>query len=230
MSGITINIPYVGRTGRAETLTVRASLQYTVTNAISRESLDDIRTKAPQQYYTQNRMVTGEDYNIFPYANYSSISKVKAVNRTSSGVSRYLDVSDTTGRYSSTNIFAQDGIFYKEDGASSFTFTFNTTSEINRIIQNQVLEYVRGKSLLHFYYYYFDRFQITNLYWNRVVAGSGSSSGYFKSSTASTTPVSVGVGQVDGRQYITEGSIIVLSPGTGNYFNTANERSLTAIL
>ena len=223
MSNVVFAIPYVSRLGRLETLTVTASLKYTVANALPRESLAEIKTKAPQLYYTQNRMVTGEDYNIFPYANYSSISKVKAVNRTSSGVSRYLDVSDTTGRYSSTNIFAQDGIFYKEDGASSFTFTFNTTSEINRIIQNQVLEYVRGKSLLHFYYYYFDRFQITNLYWNRVVAGSGSSSGYFKSGITSTTPVSVGVGQVDGRQYITEGSIIILSPGTGNYFNTANE-------
>lgn len=223
MSNIVFAIPYVSRLGRLETLTVTASLKYTVANALPRESLAEIKTKAPQLYYTQNRMVTGEDYNIFPYANYSSISKVKAVNRTSSGVSRYLDVSDTTGRYSSTNIFAQDGTFYKEDGASSFTFTFNTTSEINRIIQNQVLEYIRGKSLLHFYYYYFDRFQITNLFWNRVAAGSGSSSGYFKSSTTSTTPVSIGIGQVDGRQYMTEGSIIILSPGTGNYFNTANE-------
>ena len=30
MSGITITLPYRGRTGRAETLTVRASLKYTV--------------------------------------------------------------------------------------------------------------------------------------------------------------------------------------------------------
>jgi hypothetical protein len=168
-------------------------------------------------------MITGEDYNIFPYANYSSISKVKAVNRTSSGISRYLDISDTTGRYSSTNIFAQDGIFYKEDGASSFSFTFNTTSDINRVIQNQVLEYIRGKSLLHFYYYYFNRFPITSLYWNKVTTGAGSSSGYFKSSTSSTTPVSVGVGQVDNKQYITEGSILIVSPGSGKYFNSANE-------
>jgi hypothetical protein len=73
MSGITIILPYRGRTGRAETLTVRASLQYTVTNAISRESLDEIRTKAPQQYYTQNRMVTGEDYNVLPYTTFNNI-------------------------------------------------------------------------------------------------------------------------------------------------------------
>ena len=223
MSNVTFSIPYVSRLGRLETLTVVASLKYTVANALPRESLAEIKSKAPQLYYTQNRMITGEDYNIFPYANYSSISKVKAVNRTSSGISRYLDISDTTGRYSSTNIFAQDGIFYKEDGASSFSFTFNTTSDINRVIQNQVLEYIRGKSLLHFYYYYFNRFPITSLYWNKVTTGAGSSSGYFKSSTSSTTPVSVGVGQVDNKQYITEGSILIVSPGSGKYFNSANE-------
>jgi hypothetical protein len=33
MSAITLSIPYRGRTGRTETLTIRASLQYTVTNA-----------------------------------------------------------------------------------------------------------------------------------------------------------------------------------------------------
>lgn len=224
MSNLVFAIPYISRLGRIETLTITASLQYTVANALPRQSLAEIKTKAPQLYYTQNRMITGEDYNIFPYANYTSISKVKAVNRTSSGISRFLDISDTSGRYSSTNIFAEDGIFYKEDGASSFSFTFDTNSDINRVIQNQVLPYIRGQSLLHFYYYYFQRFPITtSLYWNRVSSGSGSSSGYFKSSTTSTTAVSIGLGQVENRQYMTEGSILILSPGTGKYFNSANE-------
>ena len=223
MSNITFGIPYVSRLGRLETLTVVASLKYTVANSLPRESLAEIKTKAPQLYYTQNRMITGEDYNIFPYANYSSISKVKAVNRTSSGVSRYLDVNDTTGRYSSTNIFAQDGIFYKEDGSNSFSFTFNTTADINRIIQNQVLTYIRGNPLLHYYYYYFKRFSISNLYWIRVTSGSGSSSGYFSTSTNAGTAASVGVGQVDNRQFINEGSILILSPGSGKYFNSSNE-------
>jgi hypothetical protein len=222
MSNIVFAIPYVSRLGRLETLTVTASLKYTVANSLPRESLAEIKNKAPQLYYTQNRMITGEDYNIFPYAKYSSISKVKAVNRTSSGISRFLDVSDTTGRYSSTNIFAQDGILYKEDGSSSFSFTFDTTSDINRIIQNQILSYIRSNSLLHFYYYYFQRFPITNLYWNRVSTGSGSSSGFFKNDKTSEIPVPIGVGQVDNRQYISEGSILILSPGTNNYFDTAN--------
>jgi len=216
MSNITLNVPYISRAGRLETLTVVASLKYTVANAVARESLNEIKVKAPQLYYSQNRMINAEDYNTFPYSNYSSISKVKAVNRTSSGVSRFLDVVDTTGKYSSTNIFAEDGIVYKEDALSSFTFTFTTTSDINRVIENQILPLVRGKPILHFYYENFSRFNL-DLTWTRVTSGSNSSTGYFGTGTP------VGTGVAPPNNYITEGSVVIVSPGTGNYFNSANE-------
>lgn len=152
MSGIIVNIPYVGRTGRAETLTIQASLQYTVTNAISRESLDDIRTKAPQQYYTQNRMVTGEDYNVLPYTSFNNILKIKAVNRTSSGISRYLDVIDATGKYSSTNIFAQDGRIFKEDYQEAEVFQFTSSIEVNAIVRNTLKPLISSITTRHLYY------------------------------------------------------------------------------
>jgi hypothetical protein len=152
MSGIIISIPYRGRTGRAETLTIRASLKYTVTNAISRESLEEIRTKAPQQYYTQNRMVTGEDYNVLPYTTFSNILKIKAVNRSSSGTSRYLDVIDTTGKYSSTNIFAEDGIIYKEDYSETENFQFTSSIEVNAIVRNILKPLISTITTRHLYY------------------------------------------------------------------------------
>jgi hypothetical protein len=152
MSGITISIPYRGRTGRAESITIRASLKYTVTNAIARESLDEIRTKAPQQYYTQNRMVTGEDYNILPFTTFSNILKIKAVNRTSSGISRYLDVIDATGKYSSTNIFAEDGIIYKEDYEETETFQFTSSIEVNAIVRNTLKPLISSITTRHLYY------------------------------------------------------------------------------
>ena len=64
IKGIKLDIPYVSRTGGVETLTIGLSLQYTIDNATARDSIEDIKLKAPQQYYTQNRMVNGEDYNI----------------------------------------------------------------------------------------------------------------------------------------------------------------------
>ena len=153
MAGITVTIPYRGRSGRAETLTVRASLQYTVSNAISRESLDSIRTNAPQQYYTQNRMVTAEDYNVLPFTTFNNILKLKAVNRTSSGTSRYLDVIDATGKYSSTNIFAQDGLIYKDPYyTDTVTFQFTSTVEVSAIVRNRLKPLISSIATRHLYY------------------------------------------------------------------------------
>lgn len=152
IANVPITIPYRGRTGRAETLTIRTSLKYTVTNASARETLESIRTKAPQQYYTQNRMITGEDYNILPYTSFNNIIKAKAVNRSSSGISRYLDVIDATGKYSSTNIFCQDGIIYKENYADTLDFQFTSSTEVNYIIQNLVKPLISSVTTRHLYY------------------------------------------------------------------------------
>ena len=49
--------------GNLETLTVGLSLQETVSNAQARETIGQIKQRAPSSYYTQNRMVNGQDYN-----------------------------------------------------------------------------------------------------------------------------------------------------------------------
>lgn len=160
IANVPITIPYRGRTGRAETLTIRTSLKYTVTNASARETLESIRTKAPQQYYTQNRMITGEDYNILPYTSFNNIIKAKAVNRSSSGISRYLDVIDATGKYSSTNIFCQDGIIYKENYIDTLSFQFTSSIEVNYIIQDLVKPLISSVTTRHLYYDTATRFPI----------------------------------------------------------------------
>ena len=59
-------------------------------------------------------MVTGEDYQVSPLSISQEIIKTKSVNRTSSGISRYYDLLDSTGKYSSTNLYGADGIIYKD--------------------------------------------------------------------------------------------------------------------
>jgi hypothetical protein len=174
IANVPITIAYRGRTGRAETLTLRTSLKYTIANASARESLESIRTKAPQQYYTQNRMITGEDYNILPYTSFNEIIKAKAVNRASSGISRYLDVIDATGKYSSTNIFGQDGIIYKENYNDTLNFQFTSSTEVNYIIQNLVKPLIKSITTRHLYYNTATRFVIEGsvIPVTSVVAGS----------------------------------------------------------
>jgi hypothetical protein len=221
LQNIQIPISYISRAGRIETITITASLNYTVANSVARETINEIRTKAPQQYYTQNRMVTGEDYNIFPYTNFNSISKVKAVNRTSSGVSRFLDVVDVTGKYSSTNVFGQDGYLYEQSADTSFTFTWNTTNDINQVIMNEITPVISSAQVQHFYYKNFDRYSLSNMYWTQSNQASGQSNGYF--TNASDAIVQIGTGISGNNQYMTEGSLVIFEAGTNKYFNSQNE-------
>ena len=223
MQSISIPITYVSRNNKVETLTITASLYYTVSNSQTRELIDDIRTKAPAQYYTQNRMITGEDYNLLPYTNFSSILKVKAVNRNSSGISRYLDVLDATGKYSSTNIFCDDGILYSQSPTSTINFTFNTATDIYNTIYNTVIPLLQSKDLLHYYYANFSRFTPPTAYWNQASSSSNSSTGYFYPNTSYTTPSQIGLGVSSNLQYITTGSMVRFNAGVGYFFNAQNQ-------
>lgn len=109
--GLTLN--YVSSAGTTNSLSMGLDLTYAVNNSVSRESSQSIKERASAVYYTQNRMVNGEDYNLFPLQN-SQALKIRAVNRTYSGQSRYLDINDPTGAYQNTQIFSSDGILYRE--------------------------------------------------------------------------------------------------------------------
>ena len=115
MQSVVIPISYVSRTGNIETITFTCGITQPVSNAQPRETLDEIKQRAPARYYTQNRMVNGEDYVNFPFTLYNSIIKSNALNRASIGTSRYLDLVDNTGKYSSTNTFGSDGALWEEN-------------------------------------------------------------------------------------------------------------------
>jgi hypothetical protein len=220
MQGVTIPINYISRNGRVETITITASLQYTVANASARETVEDIRQKAPQQYYTQDRMVTGEDYNVLPYTLFSNVIKAKAVNRTSSGVSRYLDVIDTTGKYSSTNIFAQDGYLYRNKTSNTFSFEYVTKNDIYRVILNQIKPIIQSQEMLHFFYGFYPLINITNAYWHKSTVVANGSTGYIHD--VSDKIIQIGDSLSSNFKFIKAGSIIKFSAGTGNYFDARN--------
>ena len=158
LTSISVNFNYINNAGLSQTLTVTASLKYTVTNASTSQSLSSIKTYAPQNYYTQNRMITGEDYQIFPLTNYTSIQKIKSINRISSGVSLYLDTLDPTGTFSSTNIFGDDGVLSANTTIGSSTFSFLTTSDIYNAIYNDVIPVINSVGMSNYYYANYPRY------------------------------------------------------------------------
>jgi hypothetical protein len=181
LQNIPISISYVSRSGRVETLTMRVSLQYTVNTASARETLDEIRSRAPQQYYTQNRMVNGEDYNIYPFTAFANIIKSKAVNRTSSGISRFLDLIDATGKYSATNVFAADGVLYTNSQSETLTFVPGVARQTQSFVESTLRPLLSGPELEHYYYANYAPTAVSNVAWWSVPAAQGSNqtTGYF---------------------------------------------------
>ena len=219
---VVLEMPYVSHSSQIETLTLVLGLEYTVANASARENLNSVKEKAQQQYYTQQRMINGEDYQILPFTSFNNIIKAKAVNRTASGVSRYLDVRDTTGKYSSTNIVAEDGIFYREDVLKNFNFVFTTTSDISNVISKNIEPVIQNKETLHYYYdgYPFVNVSVLGTTWNRSTQGSGTATGYFKN--ISGNPTQVGSFSTSNLKYVKQGALIKFTAPTGYVFDINN--------
>jgi len=222
MSNISLSIPYVSHANQIENLTLNPSLTTTVANATARESLRDVKIKAQQQYYTQDRMITGEDYNILPYTKFSNVVKAKAINRTSSGISRYLDVRDTTGKYSSTNIVAEDGIFYLQEIMQNFQFTFVTSSDISNIISTQIEKNILKNDSFHFYLKNYGGVNVTSLNatWNKTTQSTGTCTGYIKNDL--DAPLKLGSFTSSNLKYAKVGSLLKFNAPSGQVFDINN--------
>ena len=222
MQSVSVPISYVSRTGQIETLTFTCGITEPVTNAQARETIQEIKQRAPAGYYTQNRMVNGEDYTNFPFTQYNSILKSTAVNRASIGTSRYLDLVDGTGKYSSTNIFASDGALYESNNLSSFQFSWLTSNDISDAVVNQINPLALRAGLQQFYYANFPRpnLAVLNYTWHQSTSITNETTGYFQNELGN--PVSIGAFASDSSKYITEGSLVEFAAPTGYYFTATN--------
>ena len=234
MRGIIITLPYISKKGTNENLKITMSLRNSVSNASVAESNAEIKVNAPATYYTQNRMITGEDYNLAPLNVSQTIAKVKTINRTASGISRNFDLVDVTGKYSSVSAFCTDGIIYRENVLSSFDFKFRTRTEIEDIIKNRLEPILKSKYMRDFYYEYFNKIILTELNpaFTQVTTALNETTGYFSDPT-DNLPFRVGGFTTSNLKYIEPGSLLKFVPPLGFYFTnegklTTQESSLTS--
>lgn len=229
MQSVVIPISYISRTGQLETITFTCGITQPVTNAQPRETLDEIKQRAPARYYTQNRMVNGEDYNNFPFTQFNSIIKSKALNRSSIGTSRYLDLVDNTGKYSSTNSFGSDGAIWKETVAPTFLFSWLTQNDIADVINNRIEPALGSAAFIQFYYANFPRpnLETLKLTWNQSTTLVNETSGFFQDINGN--PVPVGSFSSNNARYIIQGALIKFKPPGVNQYFDANNRIKTGV-
>ena len=225
MQSVQIPISYVSRTGTIETITFTCGITTPVTNAAPRETITQIKQRAPARYYTQDRMVNGEDYTNFPFTKYNSIIKSAALNRSSIGTSRYLDLVDPTGKYSSTNVFSSDGALWYINNTPAFTFTYQTTNDINNVVLNDITPLLLQNTFKQFYYAYFPRPNLIplNYSWHESTTIVNETTGYFVNSSGAPAPIGSTVTVSNYATFIVETSLVKFVPPSGYYFDKSNE-------
>lgn len=134
-----VNIPakfsYVDTFGRTQTFSFTFSLINSLQNNSAAETLEHIRVTAPAVYYSQDRMVNGQDYNSFMLQD-SSIIKLRSVNRTFAGDSKYINWHDPSTTYENVKMFTDDGAIYFQEKTE--TITTPAVASLNELITTYI--------------------------------------------------------------------------------------------
>lgn len=174
----TVTIPYVAEDSTVYFLSLTFSLKDNLVNAAATETNFDIRTRANRVFYTQNRMITAQDTNNF-YLRDNAIQKVKTVNRTYAGHSRYSRLFDPTGLYQNVKVQGDDGRYYEEDTlAVQFQSADTNLLPRNELINNYIRPLVqKGDKELLYYNKYRELYFPTDTLWSETSTVAGQSLG-----------------------------------------------------
>lgn len=217
IQNISIQIPYKSSNTTDDnvyylTLTFTVQDIMHIRQSVPQEDVEDIRTRAPQVYSTQNRMVTGKDYNLFPKSYGSVVKKCKSILRTYAGNSRYVQFNDGTGTYQDLNILAEDGYLYKDETVETneIPVSFDTKSSV--ILNEYILPLLNSKGLDNYYYDNFETNKVsTTLKW-REKYSQGNNLSYGELLDDDNNVVSY----LDVKQYLKNGNLV-------RFFNSKTE-------
>jgi hypothetical protein len=207
-----VTIPYVS-SGDLHQLTMTYSLENSVSNGVSSESNFDIRTRVGKVFYTQNRMVTAQDYNNF-YLKDNSVKKVKTINRSFTGQSRFSRLTDPTGLYQNVKHVAEDGRIYQDVTRTVDIYSADPdVISVENLINTVIRPILRKEDKRILYFNAYSEIILTTPYtWNQTVEVGGQSQGNI---LLSGLPQTVGNAAVAPLVYVDTDSIIRFSSPLG---------------
>lgn len=187
-----------------------------INQSVQQESLEQIREKCPKVFSTQNRMVTGADYNRFPLSFGNQIKILNSIVRTYSGNSRYINFNDPTGIYKDSNIFAEDGYMYLDEGLTETSTLVDMYNIPSIIISNNIEPLLTNISLKNKFYNIDEFNRKIRLYGNNIIwkekysIGKNTSYGYFVDTSETKIDYSVLI------KLIKKGSLILFKTLNGD--------------
>lgn len=153
-----ISLTYVGPSNEFFNFNMAFGLESIVANGSPAETNEEIKLRAPQVFYTQQRMINNEDYNVLPLAFGNQILKARAINRTHAGHSRYIDINDPTGFHQNLILYGDDGAIYREDSPQREVIPFSElpdTLETDDALIAELLTFLPSDKLRNFFYAFY---------------------------------------------------------------------------
>ena len=203
IKNLTVKIPYKSNNTTDDNvyqLTVTFAVQDIshIRQSVQQESLEYIRTRSPQVYSTQNRMVTGKDYNYFPKSYGQQLRVIKAIERTYAGNSRYIKFNDPTGVYQDVNVLSEDGYMYEKNLVYTNSYIDDGITDYKTIVDKNILPMISTVNFNNFLYHSYpaitykytpDEKEPVQMFWYEVRSdGTNTSRGRFRYKSDMETP------------------------------------------
>ena len=187
---ISFSFKYVAQDNNEYIASFTAELTEAVNNASSKESVSSIKTNAGRTFAAQNRMVTAQDYSVLPLTVGDNVRKIKSINRTHSGHSRFIDINDPTAQYQNVNIVGDDGYIYSEDSLSRTTVSLPTSLTDDQFFDKHISNLISNPETINLYYQKYDPISVAfssdsgSYQWNQVTKSTSNSTGYITRNSA----------------------------------------------
>lgn len=232
-----VSFKYTGKDGNTHTAQLTVELRDTISTASSNESTEEIRINAPLTYGSQDRMVNAEDYTVYPFSVSNNIKKIKAVNRTHSGHSRFVESYDPTGNYQDVRHFGDDGIIYNYGDVKTTSLDVPSGVSNNAFIEKHIEPMLADGEMINLYY---SKFAAEDFLYTSADTSNGqtaykwqkqsNNTGYFTSGIANDVQ-RVGKAASGDKRYIKPGSLckFVVDTTTDKTFVVGSITSITVV-
>jgi hypothetical protein len=210
VGSVKFNMDYVAADGNEYTVTFSASLEESVRTASTKESDASIKENAGRVFATQDRMISAEDYNVLPLSVSTNIKKIKSINRTHSGHSRFITPNDPTAQYQNVDIITDDGYIYTETALDRKTIALPTVLTTSQLFGKYINDLAHHPEVINLFYQNYDPVVMPNIstsgfVWSQVSANSRTSTGFI---TQANDVQRLGSMSSTAMQHIEVGSIV----------------------
>lgn len=181
---VTFGFDYTAADNNIYKATFTCELPEPVTNASSQESISSIKNNAGRVFAAQDRMITAGDYSVYPLTVSENVKKIKAINRTYTGHSRFIKPRDPTGTYQNVDMISDDGYVYSEGVTYRTTVNLPTTLNVNQLYERYIADLIENPEIINLFY---EKYQVNEIdfsteagsfEWQQITSGYRGSTGY----------------------------------------------------